>query len=148
MGKISPEKQLQVRVKLIKERYCTKGPIIRSPEDVAKLVHYLETEDREHFLCIHLDTKNKVLGIETVSIGSLNSSLISPREVFKAAILSNCCGIICVHNHPSGDVEESEDDVKITKQLAEAGRLLGIEVLDHVIIGHGKHASLKDKGLI
>lgn len=148
MKKILPENQLQVRVKLVRETYSTKGPIIKSPEDVAKLVSYLETEDREHFLCIHLDTKNKVLGIETVSIGTLNSNLVSPREVFKGAILSNCCGIICVHNHPSGEIEESENDRKITKQLAEAGKVLDIELLDHIIIGQGKYASLKERGLI
>ena len=148
MEKILSEKQLQVRVKLVKERYSTKGPVIKSPEDIAKLVSYLETEDREHFLCIHLDAKNQVLGVETVSIGTLNSNLVSPREVFKGAILSNCFGIICVHNHPSGDIEESEEDKRITRRLKEAGKVLGIELLDHVIIGDGSYTSLKEKGLI
>jgi DNA repair protein RadC len=95
-----------------------------------------------------LNTKNRVLGLETVSIGSLNASLVHPREVFKKAIQRSAAAIILMHNHPSGDPSPSPEDLQITDRLCEAGRVIGIEILDHIIIGDHVYASFKEKGLI
>ncbi|NMA01264.1 MAG: DNA repair protein RadC [Clostridia bacterium] len=124
-------------------------PIIQSPEDVSNLVmedmrHY----DREHFKTLLLNTKNQVINIETISIGNLNSSLVHPRELFKSAIKRSAAAIILVHNHPSGDPRPSREDINITKRIIEAGNILGIEVLDHIIIGDKVFCSLKEKDLI
>ncbi len=121
---------------------------IRSPQDVFNVVHgFLGDADREYFLILTLNTKNNITGINVVSIGSLNSSLVHPREVFKAAILGNAAAIILVHNHPSGDPAPSAEDLEITRRLVEAGKLLGIEVLDHVIICDC-WVSLKERGVV
>ena len=122
---------------------------ISSPADAAGLVieemrHYL----REHFRVLLLDTKNKVLGMEEISIGSLNTSLVHPREVFRPAIRKACASVILIHNHPSGDPTPSSEDIAVTRRLYEAGRLLGIEVLDHVVIGDGRFVSFREKGLL
>jgi len=101
--------------------------------------------DKEHFMILHLDTRNKIIKDEIVSVGTLNSSLIHPREVFKPAIKESANAIILVHNHPSGDAEPSEEDKKITDILFKAGELLSIKVLDHVIIGKDSWHSFKDK---
>jgi len=101
--------------------------------------------DKEHFMILHLDTRNKIIKDEIVSVGTLNSSLIHPREVFKSAIKESANAIILVHNHPSGDTEPSEEDKKITDILFKAGELLSIKVLDHVIIGKDSWHSFKDK---
>ncbi len=122
---------------------------IRTPADAAQLVmsemRYL---DREHFQVILLNTRNMVIGIERVSVGTLNASLAHPRECFKEAIRQSAAAVIFVHNHPSGDPTPSPEDIALTRQLVEAGRLLGIEVLDHIIIGDGVFVSLKDRGLM
>ena len=113
------------------------------------LATYLADVDREHFVVLMLDQKNQVLGLHTVSMGSLTASIVHPRETFKAAILANAAAIICGHNHPSGDVQPSSEDRAITHRLAEAGKLLGINVLDHIIIGSaGKYFSFADEGLL
>jgi len=109
---------------------------------------YLEGADREHFAAILLDTKNGIIGIHTVSIGALNTSIVHPREVFKAAILANAAGIIVSHNHPSGNITPSEDDKAVTQRLRDAGTILGITVLDHIIIGEDGYFSFKAQGLI
>jgi DNA repair protein RadC len=115
---------------------------IRSSADaVALLRQFLGMVDREHFVVIMIDRKNRLIGINTVSIGSLTASVVHPREVFKAAILSNAAALICGHNHPSGDPQPSSEDRALTERLVEAGKLLGIEVLDHVIVGDGTTAS-------
>ena len=95
-------------------------------------------------MIICLNTRNRVICINTVSIGSLNASLVHPREVFKPAILANAASIILAHNHPSGETEPSKDDIEITKRVKEAGNLLGIELLDHVIISDSDWKSIKD----
>ena len=108
---------------------------------------YLDEEDREHFVSMMLDAKNKVIGIYTVSIGTLCCTVVSPREVFKAAILANAASIIVAHNHPSGDVTPSPEDIQVTATLKQAGKLLDIEVLDHVIVGEdGAFTSLRQLG--
>jgi len=108
------------------------GRRIRGPEDAAHLVRqFLADADREVFLAVCLNTKNEPTAISTVSVGTLNSSVVHPRELFKFAILSSAAGVILAHNHPSGDVEPSDEDCQVTGRLVEAGKLLGIEVLDH-----------------
>ena len=139
---------LRVGVQLVRQGKEKYDVSITNPKELAKMLGYLKKLDREHFLTVHLDTRNMVLGIETVSIGSLNYSLVHPREVFKAAILMNSASIILVHNHPSGALTPSEEDISLTKRMAEAGRLIGIEVLDHVIVTKDGHLSLKEKRLM
>lgn len=124
-------------------------PVVNSPQDVANLVmEEMRNLDREHFRVVTLTTKNHVLGISPVSIGSLNSSLVHPRECFKEAIRRNSNAIILLHNHPSGDPTPSREDIEVTKRLAEGGEILGIEVLDHVIIGENRYISLKERGIL
>lgn len=120
---------------------------ITQPHDAySVLSSYLEGQDRENFVVLLLDTKNKVIGINTVSVGTLNSSLVHPREVFKPAILSNAAAIILGHNHPSGHATPSNEDIETTKKLTAAGALLGIAVLDHIVVGDNSYASLKENG--
>lgn len=122
---------------------------IRSPEDAAALVmEEMRHLDREHFMALLLSVKNQVIAKELISIGTLNTSSVHPRELFKPAIRRSAASIILVHNHPSGDPEPSREDCEVTERLVEAGKLLGIEVLDHLIIGDNKFVSLKAKGFI
>lgn len=139
-----------VTVKLVKEKSALyESNVVRSPEDGAKVFQqYLEGADREHFVVACLDTKNKIVNVTTAHIGSLNASVVHPREVFKTAILSNAASIIVCHNHPSGNVTPSSEDVQVTGRLIEAGKVIGIEVLDHIIIGDDDYLSLKEKGYI
>jgi DNA repair protein RadC len=104
--------------------------------------------DREHFRALLLNTKNEVIAREIVSIGTLNSSTVHPRELFKNAIRRNAAAVILLHNHPSGDPTPSQEDLDVTRRLWEAGRIIGIEVLDHLIIGDNKYVSFKAEGLI
>lgn len=122
---------------------------ISSPEDAVNLGRrFLEDADREELIVCCMDIKNQPVSISVVSIGSLNSSIVHPREVFKVAILSNAASIIIFHNHPSGDTTPSNEDIDVTKRLNDAGRLIGIELLDHIIIGSTRnYCSLKEKGL-
>lgn len=122
---------------------------ISSPRDIADLLmvdmRYLK---QEVFKVIFLDTKNNVIGIEEVFKGTLNSSIVHPREVFASALKKHCANIIVSHNHPSGDVSPSKEDINITIRLKEAGDILEIKLLDHVIIGDGRYKSLKESGVI
>src|SRR5262247_794647 len=140
------------RVSLVREsRLHCYHKQIRSSADASTLLHtYLADVDREHFVVLMLDQKNKVIGIHTVSIGSLTASVVHPRECFKPAILSNAAAIILAHNHPSGQPQPSQEDRVLTVRLVAAGKLLGISVLDHVIIGDGTSAyfSFADEGLL
>ena len=122
------------RVCLVREgRMPCYNQHIRSAVDASTLLHtYLADVDREHFVIILLNQKNRVIGIHTVSMGSLTASVVHPREVYKVAILSNAASIVCGHNHPSGDCQPSREDRALTTRLVEAGKLLGISVLDHV----------------
>ena len=125
---------------------------ITYPIDAANIINAvfnLESEDREVFGILVLDTKNKVNAAHIVSIGSLDTTLVHPREVYKLAILNNATSIICFHNHPSGDPNPSKEDVNVTKRLQAAGKILGIELVDHIIIGADKrYISLKQETLI
>ncbi|MFJ7954178.1 RadC family protein [Lysinibacillus sp. NPDC096418] len=122
---------------------------IRSPRDLAEVAHhFIGNEANEVFIAIMLNTKNQVIGVHRVSTGSLNSSIVHPRESFKAAILNNAASICFAHQHPSGIATESPEDIEVTKRLLEVGYLLGIEVLDHVIVTEDStiYVSLKEKG--
>lgn len=119
-----------------------------APGQVFEMFKDLYNETKEHFVTLHLDGKNRIICKETVSIGSLNQSIVHPREVFKTALLSNAAAILLMHNHPSGDPDPSSEDIAITRRLRESGELLGIRVLDHIIIGDGKFRSFVEAGLM
>ena len=124
---------------------------LRGAEQAAELLReYLGAVDREYFLVLLLDRKNAPIGLNTVSIGSLTASLVHPREVFKPAIVANAAALICCHNHPSGDPTPSREDRALTTRLVEAGKLLSIPVVDHIILGDGTTAyfSFADQGLL
>lgn len=108
----------------------------------------LQGLDREHFQVMLLNTKNALLGIETVSIGTLSSSLVHPREVFKQAIKRSASAIILVHNHPSGSCEPSRQDKTVTEQIVKAGEIVGIEVIDHIIIGENCYYSFREHEML
>lgn len=120
--------------------------IIRCPKDARDVVQDLKYLDREHFVCLYLNTKNRLIGRETISIGSLNAAIVHPREVFRAAIRRGAASVLFAHNHPSGVPDPSPEDIALTERLVEGGLLLGIEVLDHVIIGGDDYYSLKERG--
>jgi DNA repair protein RadC len=122
--------------------------IVRSPADVAQLLMAeMSHLEQEHFRVLYLDTRNRLLGSDTVYVGSLNASHIRVGEVFRDAIKRNCAAIIVAHNHPSGDPTPSPEDVEVTRQLVTAGDLLDIEVLDHLVIGQQRFISLRERGL-
>lgn len=139
-------------LKMVKEdSVLYEVPVIKSPAEVyqaAKQLLALHEKPEEHFCILCLNTKNKIVGVHTISIGSLNASIVHPREVFKAAMLNNAYGIICLHNHPSGDPEPSRQDIEITRRLVEAGEIMGIKVLDHIIIGEQRYLSMKERCLM
>lgn len=123
-------------------------PQIRSPADAANLVMVeMSLLEQEHLRLLLLDTKNRVLQMPTVYVGNLNTSVIRVGELFRYALRENCAGIIVVHNHPSGDPAPSPEDVRVTERIVEAGQLLDIDVLDHLIIGKGRFVSLKERKL-
>ncbi len=123
-------------------------PVIKFPGDVYNLLkERIRYWDREHFMAIFLNTKHHVIAVETVSVGSLSSSLVHPRELFKNSIKRSAAALILVHNHPSGDPTPSREDIEITRRLVEAGNIIGIQVLDHVIVGENGFVSLKEHGI-
>lgn len=122
---------------------------IGSPKDAVELLRkFLDGADREQFITCCLDTKNQPTSINVVSVGTINSSLVHPREVFKTSILGNSASIIVAHNHPSGDPSPSREDIDITQRLKEVGKIIGIDLIDHVIIGENRYVSLKEKGVV
>ncbi|MDP2846260.1 MAG: DNA repair protein RadC [Candidatus Methanoperedens sp.] len=124
-------------------------PKINSPEDVYRLIYpRMREQKKEMFIELCLDTKNQIIKEGTISIGSLNANIVHPREVFKMALTESAAHIIVAHNHPSGDPTPSKEDIEITKKLVETGNIMGITVLDHVIIGDGRHFSMKEAGHI
>jgi len=132
------------------EGYSEAGdkPLVKTPDEVVALVRgRLRGKKKEHFLALLLDTRNQLIKVAEISVGSLDTSIVHPREVFKEAISASAASVIFVHNHPSGDPEASEDDIKLTKRLAQAGEIVGIDVLDHIIICDKDYLSLKGKGL-
>ena len=135
---------------LTRRRYRGKEPKeIRGPDDVVALVgRKLKKDPREHFLVLLLNARHEVMGVETVSIGSLNASIVHPREVFRPAIINSAASMVLVHSHPSGDPEPSEEDLAITKRLVQCGELLGIQVLDHVIVASRGVVSFRSRQLL
>ena len=122
---------------------------ISSPKDAYEMIKdQLQDLDREQFIIACLNTKNEPTNISVVSVGTLNKAIVHPREVFKTAILSNAASIMAFHNHPSGDTIPSDQDIQLTHRLVEAGELLGIKLLDHLIIGNRSFTSLKQKGYL
>jgi DNA repair protein RadC len=121
---------------------------IHGPEDVRQICGGYVYAKKEHFLALYLNTRHVVLREELVSIGSLNASIVHPREVFRSAITESAASLILVHNHPSGDPNPSDDDLRITQRLVEAGDLVGIPVIDHVILGDQGYYSFREEGLI
>jgi DNA repair protein RadC len=123
-------------------------PLFKSPEDVAAVMRSkLKGKKKEHFWVICLDTRNRLTDWKQVSVGSLDTSIVHPREVFKEAVSASAASVIFVHNHPSGDPEPSKEDIELTKRLAKAGEIIGIDVLDHIIICDRSHVSLKANNL-
>ena len=135
-----------VRLEMVKDKtvdYETRH--IKNPEDLANLGYrLLGKADREIFLAVCLNTRNAINAVNVVSVGSLTTSVVHPREVYKLAIMTNSAGIALLHNHPSGETEPSKEDIKMTRQLIDAGRVLGIRVLDHVIVGDGAFYSFSE----
>lgn len=122
---------------------------VTSPEIIANVVmEDMKPLQKEHFNIAILDTKNQIIGIENISIGTLNASIVHPRDVFKVAIKKNANSIILIHNHPSGDPAPSNEDINITKRLIEAGNIIGIKVIDHIIVGNDVFLSMKEKNLM
>lgn len=122
---------------------------ITSPEDaVSYLYSKISNKSTEHFATILLNSKNKIIGFEIISHGSINSSVVHPREVFNSAIVNHAAGIIAAHNHPSGDPTPSKEDENLTTSLADSGKMIGIPVLDHIIVGHNCYFSFKEHCLI
>ncbi len=124
------------------------GIQFRCSNDIYRAFEKLASLPVETFLVVHLDSKNRMVGMTTCSIGIMTSSLVHPREVFRTAIANMTAGLIFIHNHPSGDPEPSKEDLDITKRLCEVGELIGIRCLDHIIIGQGRYFSFADQGLM
>jgi DNA repair protein RadC len=140
------------RVALVREPgvQLAERPSLKTPAEAARvLAEYVGETDREVFVVALLTIRHRLIGLHTVSVGCLTSSLVHPRECFKAAILASAAALVVCHPHPSGDPEPSAEDVALTRRLAAAGQLLGIEVLDHVVLGEaGRYVSLKERGLL
>ena len=151
---IGPAKALQLQAAIELGRRVARSRLpdtvkITCPQDAANLLmEELRHLKEEHFVCLFLDTKNQVIGRQTLSIGSLNASIVHPREVYRAAIRRSSASILCAHNHPSGDPTPSPEDIALTRRLSEAGELLGVELLDHLVIGDNRYTSLKETGCL
>lgn len=149
---IGPAKALQVAACVEIGRRVVRKPIdqkrqFRCAEDAAEYVmDRMRHLKKEHFYILYLDTKHRLIGEEVVSVGSLDASIVHPREIFKSAVKRSASAILCMHNHPSGDPTPSPEDVAVTSRLCSAGKLLGIDVLDHIVVGDGRYVSLRAEG--
>lgn len=141
---------LTIRVGMLAEASTPYPRPIREARDIFDLLgEEARTWDRERFVTVALDSGHRILGLEEVSVGSLNTAPVHPREVFKALILANAAAFIAVHNHPSGEPTPSPEDIAVTRKLREAGQLLGIKLLDHIILGHDSFTSLlEERGVL
>lgn len=137
---------VELAKRLARKEYDTRFSI-RSPEDAAKLlIPEMSSLNQEHFVVLFLNTKNQVMHKQTIFIGSLNASIVHPREIYREAVKRSAACIICAHNHPSGVVTPSAEDIDVTNRLVEAGLIMGIELVDHLIIGDHTYLSMKEKG--
>ena len=127
--------------------YLSPGTRYTSPSQIHETFSFLRHESKEYFLALHLDGNNRIICIDMVSVGSLNQSVVHPREVFKSSLLSSAAAMILIHNHPSGDPSPSREDIEITRRLKEAGELIGVRILDHVVIGE-TYLSFTEGGLL
>lgn len=147
-----PGKRVEfVSLRIVREKPSILYPdrMIRKPDDAAVLLQkFIGDCDRESFSILCLNSKNEVLAMHQVSLGTLNASLVHPRECFKLAIINNSASIIAAHNHPSVEPTPSPEDMEITERLRDSGTLLGIDLLDHIILGDGKFVSMKERGLM
>lgn len=149
LKKVQRLKAIQELSRRVYSRGNPEGFTIGKPEDIGTLmIPMMRFLKEEHLKVLLLNTKNKVISIETASIGSLNASIVSPREIFKIAIRKSAASIILVHNHPSGDTTPSAEDISATARIKEGGKILGISLLDHVIIGDIYYYSLMENGLL
>ena len=123
-------------------------PVISTPTETIPMLAEIKDERKEFFVCLYLNARNQVIHKEVISIGSLSASIVHPREVFTVAVQHHAASIILAHNHPSGDVSPSKDDIDLTHRLREAGLIMGIEILDHIIIASGDFVSLKETGMV
>lgn len=128
--------------------YLKTGTRFTAPSQVYETFSFLMKETKEMFITLHLDGKNRIIVMDLVSIGSLNQSIVHPREVFKTACLSNAAALILIHQHPTGDPSPSSEDIAITRRLKEAGEIMGIKILDHIIIGQDEYLSFVERGLL
>jgi DNA repair protein RadC len=128
--------------------YLKTGTRFTAPSQVYETFSFLMEETKEMFITLHLDGKNKIICMDLVSIGSLNQSIVHPRSVFQTACLSNAAAIILIHQHPTGDPTPSSEDIAITRRLKEAGEIMGIKILDHIIVGDGEYLSFVERGLL
>lgn len=143
------EASVELGRRALAARAARKSTTVSTPEDVVELIRPLVAGmEREHFFCICLDTKNRVKKVVEVSIGSLNASIVHPRELYKEAVAVSAAAVIVCHQHPSGDPSPSGADIQLTRRLVKAGDVLGIELLDHVVIGAESHVSMRDGGLM
>jgi DNA repair protein RadC len=135
--------------KRVAKQQAVKEFKISSPASIAKIymqeMRYLK---QEHFKVVYFDIKNNILGDRDITIGTINTTIVHPREVFSEAVKMSAASVIVLHNHPSGDAQPSKEDIQVTKRLSEAGKILGIDLLDHIVIGDGQYISLKEKGFI
>lgn len=151
---IGPAKAVQIKAALELGRRMAAtlrppGLSLGSPREVADfLMEEMRYYRKEYFKIILLNTKNQIISVEDISVGSLNSSIVHPRELFNLPVKKSAASVILIHNHPSGDPSPSREDLEVTKRLVEAGKILGITVLDHIIVGEGKYASFKEQGLM
>ncbi|WP_256717394.1 JAB domain-containing protein [Paenibacillus odorifer] len=139
-----------VSLKLVKEATISyRTNVIRNPQDAFEIAkEFIGDEDREHCILICLDTKNKINCIQTIGIGSLNSAIVHPREVFKIAIVSSSASVIFAHNHPSSDCTPSQPDLEISERIKQAGQILGIDLIDSIIVCEDNYYSMKEHNLI
>jgi DNA repair protein RadC len=134
----------QIKLAIIREPGSQPLPAIRTPDDLEQYLEPMKHLSEEHFVALHLNTKNQISGYHVVSHGTVSASLVHPREVFKAALLSNAYCIVVAHNHPAGSTEPSREDLETTKQLVAAGRLIGVQILDHLIVTYKAVSSIRE----
>jgi DNA repair protein RadC len=123
-------------------------PVIATPKDAVAQLSELRQNKKEHFVVLYLNARNQLVHKETISIGTLNTNLVHPREVFEPALRHSAANVMVAHNHPSGDPEPSEDDLEITKRLTEAGKMMGVEIMDHIVVSKNGHFSFKEEKLL